>query len=174
VGRKQYPKLPSSNHSRCGCPGVKPRIISDNGSQFIANDFKAFGREYGLKHSRTSPYYPQSNGKLERWHGSLTSECIRPGSPATKKGADSSHSEVRKLLQHRPIGQRDWIHYSGRLPCRAQRGDRKRTRLKAGIGLQIASRKTLQRNKLPSGFEAITTKVLSRRIKLCRGATRAS
>jgi len=89
VGRKQYPKLPSSNHSRCGCPGVKPRIISDNGSQFIANDFKAFGREYGLTHSRTSPYYPQSNGKLERWHGSLTSECIRPGPPATKKKAET-------------------------------------------------------------------------------------
>ena len=66
-------------------PGVKPRIISDNGPQFIANDFKSFVREYGLTHVRTSPYYPQSNGKLERRHGSLKSECIRPGSPATKE-----------------------------------------------------------------------------------------
>jgi putative transposase len=59
-------------------PGVKPRIISDNGPQFIAKNFKEFVREYGLTHVRTSPYYPQSNGKLERWHGSLKSECIRP------------------------------------------------------------------------------------------------
>ena len=52
-------------------PGVKPRIISDNGPQFIAKDFKEFVREYGLTHVRTSPSYPQSNGKLERWHGSF-------------------------------------------------------------------------------------------------------
>ena len=32
---------------------------------------------------RTSPGYPQSNGKLERWHKSLKSECIRPGTPLT-------------------------------------------------------------------------------------------
>jgi transposase InsO family protein len=69
-------------------PGVKPRIISDNGPQFIAKDFKEFVREYGLTHVRTSPYYPQSNGKLERWHGSLKSECIRPGCPATKEEAE--------------------------------------------------------------------------------------
>lgn len=30
---------------------------------------------------RTSPFYPQSNGKLERWHGSLKRECIRPACP---------------------------------------------------------------------------------------------
>jgi hypothetical protein len=69
-------------------PGVKPRIISDNGPQFIAKDFREFVREYGLTHVRTSPYYPQSNGKLERWHGSLKSECIRSGCPATKEEAE--------------------------------------------------------------------------------------
>ncbi|MCB1796840.1 MAG: transposase [Candidatus Competibacteraceae bacterium] len=34
-----------------------------------------------MDHVRTSPYYPQSNGKLERWHKSLKSECIRPKTP---------------------------------------------------------------------------------------------
>ena len=47
-------------------PNVQPRIISDNGPQFIANDFKAFIRICGMTHVRTSPYYPQSNGKIER------------------------------------------------------------------------------------------------------------
>ena len=69
-------------------PTVKPKIISDNGPQFIAKDFKEFVRQYGLTHVRTSPYYPQSNGKLERWHGSLKTECIRPTCPATKDEAD--------------------------------------------------------------------------------------
>ena len=46
-------------------PGQKPRTISDNGPQFIAKDFKQFIRLAGITHVRTSPYYPQSNGKLE-------------------------------------------------------------------------------------------------------------
>jgi transposase InsO family protein len=57
-------------------PEAKPRIISDNGPQFIARDFKEFIRISGMTHVRTSPYYPQSNGKIERWHKSLKNECI--------------------------------------------------------------------------------------------------
>jgi transposase InsO family protein len=45
-------------------PEAKPRIISDNGPQFVARDFKEFIRISGMTHVRTSPYYPQSNGKL--------------------------------------------------------------------------------------------------------------
>lgn len=62
-------------------PGETPRIISDNGPQFIARDFKEYIRLMGMTHVRTSPFYPQSNGKLERWHGSLKRECIRPAWP---------------------------------------------------------------------------------------------
>lgn len=62
-------------------PSAKPRIISDNGPQFIAKDFKEFVRIAGLTHVKTSPYYPQSNGKIERWHKSLKADCIRPGTP---------------------------------------------------------------------------------------------
>ena len=40
-----------------------------------------------MTHVRTSPYYPQSNGKLERWHKSLKTECIRPGTPLTREDA---------------------------------------------------------------------------------------
>ena len=40
-----------------------------------------------MTHVRTSPYYPQSNGKLERWHKSLKSECIRPGTPLNLEDA---------------------------------------------------------------------------------------
>lgn len=62
-------------------PGARPRIISDNGPQFIAKDFKEFVRVAGLTHVKTAPYYPQSNGKIERWHKSLKTDCIRPGTP---------------------------------------------------------------------------------------------
>lgn len=68
-------------------PQARPRIISDNGPQFIAGEFKNFIRLCGMTHVRTSPYYPQSNGKLERWHKSVKSEAIRPASPTTLEEA---------------------------------------------------------------------------------------
>jgi transposase InsO family protein len=74
-------------------PEAKPRIISDNGPQFIANDFKAFVRLSGMTHVRTSPYYPQSNGKLERYHKSLKSECIRPKTPLSLEDAKRAVEE---------------------------------------------------------------------------------
>jgi transposase InsO family protein len=74
-------------------PGVTPRIISDNGPQFIAKDFKEFIRICGMTHVRTSPYYPQSNGKLERWHRSVKSECIRPSTPLSLDDARHSVSD---------------------------------------------------------------------------------
>lgn len=73
-------------------PEAKPRIISDNGPQFIARDFKEFIRIAGMTHVRTAPYHPQSNGKIERWHKSLKSECIRPGTPL-------SPEDARRLIQ---------------------------------------------------------------------------
>jgi len=40
----------------------KPRLISDNGSQYISKDFAEFLRMAGLQHTRTSIQYPLSNG----------------------------------------------------------------------------------------------------------------
>jgi putative transposase len=68
-------------------PGARPRIISDNGPQFIARDFKEFIRISGMTHVRTSPYYPQSNGKIERWHKTLKTTCIRPKAPLSLEDA---------------------------------------------------------------------------------------
>ena len=45
-----------------------------------------------MTHVRTSPYYPQSNGKIERWHKSLKGECIRPGTSL-------SLEDARRLVQ---------------------------------------------------------------------------
>jgi putative transposase len=70
-------------------PQARPRMISDNGPQFVAKDFKDFIRISGMTHVRTSPYYPQSNGKIERWNRSIKSECIRPGVPLSL--ADAKH-----------------------------------------------------------------------------------
>jgi putative transposase len=78
-------------------PEARPRIISDNGPQFLAKDFKEFIRIAGMTHVRTSPYYPQSNGKLERWHQSLKAECIRPGTPLS---LDDARRLVKQYVDH--------------------------------------------------------------------------
>lgn len=68
-------------------PDAQPRIISDNGPQFVAKDFKEFIRISGMTHVKTSPYYPQSNGKLERYHKTIKSTCIRVRTPLSMTDA---------------------------------------------------------------------------------------
>ena len=58
-------------------PNESPRIISDNGSQFISREFKGFVKANNLTHVRTSVNHPQSNGKIEAWHKTAKRECIR-------------------------------------------------------------------------------------------------
>ena len=72
-------------------PGVTPRLITDNGPQFIARDFKTYIRLAGMTHVRTSPYYPQSNGKLEALNKTIKKTTIRPRRP-------QSVEEARELM----------------------------------------------------------------------------
>ncbi len=74
-------------------PDAKPRIISDNGPQFIAKDFKEFIRFCGMTHVRTAPYYPQSNGKIERYHRTIKGDCIRVVDPKTHEEAERKVAE---------------------------------------------------------------------------------
>ena len=81
-------------------PAAKPRIISDNGPQFVAREFKDFVREAGMTHVRTSPYYPQSTGKIERWHKTMKGDALRVRPPA-------SLEEARRVVE------RFVAHYNG-------------------------------------------------------------
>jgi len=89
-------------------PGVKPRLISDNGPQFIARDFKEFIRLSGMTHVRTSPYYPQSNGKMERAEGTVKQECIRERNPETieeaRRFVDEYIDRYNNVRLHSAIG----------------------------------------------------------------------
>jgi transposase InsO family protein len=59
-------------------PAAKnPRIISDNGSQFISKDFEELLLFLEIGHTFTSANHPQSNGKLERFNRTLKSEHVR-------------------------------------------------------------------------------------------------
>jgi transposase InsO family protein len=78
-------------------PGVTPRIISDNGPQFVAKDFKEFIRVCGMTHVKTSPYYPQSNGKIERFHRTIKGDCIRTETPLCLEDA---RRVVARYVEH--------------------------------------------------------------------------
>ena len=61
-------------------PLSRPRLITDNGSQFISKDFAQYIKLVGLQHIRTSIAYPQSNGKIERYHRTIHQECLMTSS----------------------------------------------------------------------------------------------
>lgn len=63
----------------------------------MARDFKEFIRLCGMTHVRTSPFYPQSNGKIERWHQSLKAEGVRPGVPLS---LDDARRLVGRYVDH--------------------------------------------------------------------------
>jgi len=93
-------------------PEARPRIISDNGPQFIARDFKEFIRISGMTHVRTSPYYPQSNGKIERWH-KIAQGRVHPAGNALVTGrCAASGAGLRRALQQRPLEQCHRLHHA--------------------------------------------------------------
>lgn len=86
-------------------PGARPRIISDNGPQFIAGDFRRFIDLTGLTHVRTSVNYPQSNGKIERYHRTLDKDTLHATTPDGVRAAIATridHYNHRRL--HSAIG----------------------------------------------------------------------
>ena len=78
-------------------PHASPRVITDNGPQYVARDFKEFIRIAGMTHVKTSPYYPQSNGKIERYHRTIKGECIRT---RTLVSLDAAREAVTGYVHH--------------------------------------------------------------------------
>jgi putative transposase len=125
-------------------PGVSPRLISDNGPQFIAKDFKEFIRIAGMTHVKTSPYYPQSNGKIERWHKTLKGECIRVLVPLSLDDARRLvtdyvahyntirlHSAIGYVTPKDKLDGRDQDIFAGRDRKLAKARERRRTQRQA-------------------------------------------
>lgn len=58
-------------------PDARARIIHDNGKQFASRDFLTLVSYLELRETATSPFHPQSNGKVERFHRTMKSEEVR-------------------------------------------------------------------------------------------------
>ena len=125
-------------------PAAKPRIISDNGPQFVARDFKEYVRISGMTHVKTSPYYPQSNGKIERWHKTLKNESIRQKVPLNladaKRIVGEYIEEYNEKRLHSAIG---WISPSDKMAGKSEEIWQKRDKkLEVARKSRALSRKT--------------------------------
>ena len=67
-------------------PHARPRLINDNGSQFISHDFKRLLQKLEIQQIFTRRNHPQTNGKIERMNGTVKQEALRPptGIPAER------------------------------------------------------------------------------------------
>ena len=92
-----------------------------------------------MTHVRTSPYYPQSNGKIERWHKSLKSECIRPGTPLSLEDArrlvEGYVEHYNNVRLNSATGYITPTRHAGW----ATAGDSRRTRSKVGSGAEATA-----------------------------------
>lgn len=134
-------------------PEATPRVISDNGPQFIARDFKEFIRVSGMTHVKTSPFYPQSNGKLERYHQTIKSECIRPKTPLTledaRRNIDQFVTHYNKRRLHSAIG---YVTPNDKLEGRADAIQREReAKLLAARQARKAKRQEVMNAKKAAG-----------------------
>jgi transposase InsO family protein len=54
----------------------RPRLLSDNGSSYIASDLATWLKNQGMEHVRGAPRHPQTQGKIERWHQTLKNRIL--------------------------------------------------------------------------------------------------
>jgi len=54
----------------------RPRLLSDNGSSYIAGDLAEWLEDQGMTHIRGAPRHPQTQGKIERWHQTLKNRIL--------------------------------------------------------------------------------------------------
>jgi len=62
----------------------RPRLLSDNGASYVAEDLAQWLDQQKMEHVRSAPYHPQTQGKIERWHQTLKNRILlehyyRPG-----------------------------------------------------------------------------------------------
>jgi transposase InsO family protein len=54
----------------------RPRLLSDNGSSYVAADLAGYLEDKGMDHVRGAPHHPQTQGKIERWHQTMKNRVL--------------------------------------------------------------------------------------------------
>jgi putative transposase len=78
----------------------RPRLLSDNGSSYVAEDLAKWLEAKGMQHVRGAPYHPQTQGKIERWHQTLKNRILLENwRPRT------ADQRLRRAPQPRPLSR---------------------------------------------------------------------
>jgi len=94
-----------------GCDSAKvvhrPRLLSDNGSSYIAGELAEWLDDRDIVHIRGTPNHPQTQGKIERWHQTLKNRVLLenyylPGDLEAQIGAFVDHYNHRRY--HESLG----------------------------------------------------------------------
>ena len=81
------------------------RVMTDNGSCYKAFDFRDACRDLDIKHIRTKPYTPKTNGKAERFiQTALREWAYAQAYPTSDRRAEELHHWIHKYNWHRPHG----------------------------------------------------------------------
>jgi transposase InsO family protein len=81
------------------------RVMTDNGSCYKAFDFREACQELGLKHKRTKPYTPKTNGKAERFiQTALREWACAQAYPTSDRRAEELPHWIHRYNWHRPHG----------------------------------------------------------------------
>ena len=98
----------------------KPRLLSDNGSSYVAGDLANFLEDNGMDHVRGVPNHPQSQGKIERWHQAMKNRILLenydlppPGSPVDVL---VDHLKVLSAKEPERVAEvvQQWVQQNGR------------------------------------------------------------
>jgi transposase InsO family protein len=81
------------------------RVMTDNGSCYKAFAFRDACRDLGIKHIRTKPYTPRTNGKAERFiQTALREWAYAQAYPTSERRAEQLPIWLHKYNWHRPHG----------------------------------------------------------------------
>ena len=96
------------------------RVMSDNGSGYVSRRFRAACQELSLRHVRTRPYTPRTNGKAERFIQTLLREwAYTVPYPSSQRRTRQLASFLRYYNRRRPHASLDYRAPWSRLPSAA-------------------------------------------------------
>ena len=119
----------------------RTRLLSDNGPGYVSRAFRDYLGMVGIKHILATPFHPQANGKLERYHQTLKRD-VNQLPYEMPSGLGGGHRGLRQLLQLPTLSQGPRQRDALGCPQGKAAGDP--TKKKGGAGPNNRTAKTAQ------------------------------